>query len=79
MIFCSKFGKYDGFTETLPLTDEVSKDAANVNLADESFMGGFLGMLSMLETDENRFNDPDNHLYSYDDIMACVAAGNLMA
>ena len=48
-------------------------------MADECFMGGFLGMLSMLETDENRFNDPDNHLYSYDDIIACVSAGNLMA
>jgi hypothetical protein len=61
------------------LTDEVCKDAHNMNLADECFMGGFLAMLSILETDVNRFNDPLEFLYSYDDIMAAVAAGNMLA
>jgi hypothetical protein len=64
MIFCSKFGEFDGFSETLPLSDEVCEDAHNINLADESFIGGFLAKLSMIETDEGRFNDPNNHLYS---------------
>lgn len=42
-------------------------------------MGGFLGAMSMLETCVDRFNYDSTILYSYDDVIQAMLAGNMMA
>ena len=82
LVVTSKFGlDYDGFSEVLQLREEKSETEHNhnINLAQESFMGGFLGALSMLETCVDRFNYDSTILYSYDDVIQAMLAGNMMA